>query len=366
MKVEFLPLTPALIPACRAFNERISGKAPFLLPETAQLADPGSPAGIQRSHHVAVDENGEVRGGVLLAEQRGWLAEHTVPLVNIQSPLTEGAFDRRFLNVSLQMLRFVSQRSPYLYVVGMGGAQSVLARFLAAAGWQVTLAPFLFSVVRASKVLREIRPLQHGPQRAVACLAATTGLGALGSGLWQFAHRTTGLKGYSLEPISYWPGEVDNIWERCRDDLAFSAVRDLSALNDLYPDSHRRLHRFLLFSNGCAVGWSTGIVTAMKNDRYFGNLSVGTILDGLAPPEHLRALLVLSQAELRRLGADLIITNQTHIKWRKELLRLGFLVAPSNYALAVSKSLAAPLQKISGSGSRIHVNRGDGAGRLHL
>jgi hypothetical protein len=114
------------------------------------------------------------------------------------------------------------------------------------------------------------------------------------------------------------------------------------------------------------VGWSTGIVTAMKNDRYFGNLSVGTILDGMAPRQHLCALLTLSQAELRSLGADLIITNQTHAQWRKYLLQLGFLAGPSNYGLAISKSLTAALRKIFDSGPRIHVNRGDGAGRLHL
>jgi len=368
MKVEFLPLTPSLLPACCAFNARIRshGNVPFFLPETAQLADPGSPSGILRSHHVAVDENGEVRGGVLLAEQRGWLAGQTIPLVNIQSPLTEGVVDRRFVNVSLQMLRFVSERSPYLYVVGMGGTQSVFARFLATAGWRVSMAPFLFSVIRARKVLREVAPLRHGLQRVVARLAASTGLGSLGSSLWRLAHRATGLSGYSLQEISRWPDEVDSIWARSRDDLAFSAVRDLPALNDLYPESDRRLHRFLLLSNRRAVGWSTGIVTAMKNDPYFGNLSVGSLLDGMAPLEHLCALLALSQAELRRLGADLIITNQTHAQWRKYLLRLGFLVGPSNYALAISKSLTAALRKISDSGPRIHVNRGDGAGRLHL
>jgi len=368
MKVEFLPLTSSLIPACRAFNERLrrEGNAPFLLPETAHLADPGSPGGILRSHHVAVDENGEVRGGVLLAEQRGWLAGRVIPLVNVQSPLSEGVIDRRFLTVSLQMLKFLSQRSPYLYVVGMGGEQSVLARLLKAAGWRVRLVPFLFSVVRAGMFLREIGPLHHGARRALASLAATTGLGTLGSGLWHLAHRAARLTGYSLEPISSWPGEVDAIWARSREDLTFSSLRDMPALNDLYPESEHRLHRFLLLSNGCPVGWSTGVVTAMTNNRYFGNLSVGTILDGMVPSEHLKALLALSQTELRRLGADLIITNQTHSKWRKQLLRLGFLVGPSNYALAMSKSLVAVLRETSDSESSIHVNRGDGAGRLHL
>jgi hypothetical protein len=159
---------------------------------------------------------------------------------------------------------------------------------------------------------------------------------------------------------------VDAIWACSRDELIFSSVRDLPTLNDLYPESDHRLHRFLLRSNGHAVGWSTGIVTAMRDNQYFGNLSVGTILDGMAPPEHLSPLLALSRNELCHLGADLILTNQTHARWLKQLHRLGFLLGPSNYAVAISKSLTAVLQETPGSESSIHVNRGDGAGRLHL
>jgi hypothetical protein len=159
---------------------------------------------------------------------------------------------------------------------------------------------------------------------------------------------------------------VDTIWACSRDELVFSSVRDLAALNDLYPESDPRLRRFLLRSNGHAVGWSTGIVTAMRDNQYFGNLSVGTILDGMAPPEHLSALLALSRDELCQLGADLILTNQAHAKWQKQLHRVGFLPGPSNYAVAISKSLTAVLQETPDSESRIHVNRGDGAGRLHL
>ena len=122
MKVEFTLLTGSLVPACRAFNERIRahGEPPFLLPEDASANEGAAThGGVCRNHYVAVDERGAVRGGVLLMEQRGWLGSTVIPLINIQSPLSEGIVDRSFSGVSLQMLKFVYGRSPFAYAVGM-------------------------------------------------------------------------------------------------------------------------------------------------------------------------------------------------------------------------------------------------------
>jgi hypothetical protein len=368
MKVEFVPLTAAMIPACRAFNQRLRthGSAPFFLPEEARPALPAAPRGISWSHYVAVDETGEVHGGVLLMEQRGWLAGEVIPLVNIQSPLTEGVIDRRFSSVGPQMLKFLWQRSRYLYAIGMGGEQTPFARLLAGAGWRVRLVPFFFSVVRANRFLQEIGPLHHGARRVMAQMAIRTGLGTMGCALWRLAHRSQDLNGYSLESTCQWPLEVDRVWESSRSNLALSLIRDAKALADLYPQSEDRLHRFLLRSNGELCGWLTASVTKMKDNPYFGNLSVATILDGMATPGNLRALVTLSHRALADIGADLIITNQTSREWQQQLRRLGFLAGPSNYVLAISKSIAGTLKKIGDSESRIYVNRGDGDGRLHL
>jgi len=165
VKVEFTPLSASLVPGCRAFNERLRARTepPFLLPENAPVNEgAATDAAICLNHYVAVDEGGAVRGGVLLMEQRGWLGKAAIPLVNIQSPLSEGIVDRKFSGVSLQMLKFVYSRSPYAYAVGMGSAENSFPRLLRAAGWSVTPVPFVFSVIDPRRFLKEIGPLRSG------------------------------------------------------------------------------------------------------------------------------------------------------------------------------------------------------------
>jgi len=148
--------------------------------------------------------------------------------------------------------------------------------------------------------------------------------------------------------------------------MSFSVVRDEQILAGLYPDSQPRLQRFVLRLSGEVVGWSVGLVTPMKEDGNFGDLIVGTILDGLATKEHLGILLALTRSALRDMGAELIVTNQMHSSWQAELRRLGFFSGPSNYMVALSKPVATALQAEPGGLDHVHVNRGDGDGRIHL
>ena len=308
-----------------------------------------------------------MRGGVLLMGQRGWLGGQVIPLINIQSPLTEGIIDRRFSGVGLQLLQFLSQRGPYLYAVGMGNERNPFARLLDAAGWQVSRVPFFFSVIHVPRFLREIEPLRCGPQKVMARIAAATGVASMAAGLWNLVHRGPSIRGFSLEVTSRWPAEVVGIWEHCRSHLTFCSLRDQQNLTCLYPPSQERVHKFVLRLRGAVVGWSAGMVSTMRGNRYFGNLTVGTILDGLSALEHLGVLIVLSRCALADLGADLIITNQTDIEWRQHLRSVGFIPGPSNYLMAISKPIVAALSEgTRDTESRIHVNRGDGDGRLNL
>ncbi|HLY17341.1 MAG TPA: hypothetical protein VKR61_08955 [Bryobacteraceae bacterium] len=368
MKLEFTPYSASLIPACRAFNERLRRHCnpPFLLPQDAPGTRLVPPGGIAWTQYLAVDGSGAVRGGVLLMDQRGWFQQRAVSLSNIQSPLSEGIADRAYSGVGLQMLKFVTERNPYAYAVGMGSEQNPFARLLLAAGWHVAPVPFQFSVIRAARFLREVAPLRRPRVGWLARLAAGSGIGAAAVAGWRLAHRRSPLRGYSIEPANGWPKELDTVWERCRADLSFSILRDAQTVADLHPESQSRLRPFLLRSGGQIAGWSASRVTAMRDSPIFGNLVVATILDALAPPEHLSALLTLTHAALCGLGADLIVTNQKHERWQQQFRRLGFLSGPSNYLLALSKPLASALRTEPDAFGRVYVSRADGDGRIHL
>ena len=365
VKIEFRPLSESLIPACRAFNERLRshGEPPFLLPETAPPKQLGAPGGISWTHYVAVDDGGAVRGGVLLMEQRAWIGQRVASVINIQSPLSEGAVDRTYSGVGIQMLGFLTRQSPFLYAVGMGSDRNPFARLLTAAGWLVKPVPFQFSVLRAGRFLREIGPLRQGRRKTLARAAAAGGLGSVALAAWRSIHKRPSSDWCALQSTVSWPDELNLVWNACRDSFDFASLRDARGAADLHPPLQARLKRFLLRADGEILGWSVGIVTAMHGSPHFGDLTVGTILDALAPREHLNVLLALTHDALRDLGAEVIVSNQTHRYWRTRLASLGFLNGPSNYLVAMSKPLASELL---GDLGRAYVSRADGDGRIHL
>lgn len=357
--------------AVRAFNERMrAARAPsdFLLPDqpnnTHTLGTP--PRAIDWTKFVVVDNDDEVRGGFLLMTQPGWLNGELVSVANYQGPLSEGIVDPHFGMVGMHMLRYVQKHWPLTFAVGMGGADRPLPRLLQAAGWQLSPVPFLFYVVRASRVLRELRVLQQRTaMRFAAQAGALTGTGALGLAALQHRAWTSsiGSTDLRLERIERWDEWADALWERTRDSASFSVVRDRATLECLYPLDDPKYFAYVLRRRDEIVGWAVALDTQMHEHNHFGNLRVATVLDALALPETTVPLV----SQLRRLiagnGADLIVTNQSHERWLDAFRRAGFLSGPSNYLFA----MAPPLSRAIGDQTaRIHITRGDGDGRVHL
>jgi hypothetical protein len=114
------------------------------------------------------------------------------------------------------------------------------------------------------------------------------------------------------------------------------------------------------------VGWSVCFNSQLVNHRHFGSLRVGSILDCLADVDAMTATAILTDSELAKLGADLVLVNHSHALWIKALRAAGFLMGPSNYMLAMSKKLTEALSNVPYGEERVHVTRGDGDGRIHL
>ena len=238
--------------------------------------------------------------------------------------------------------------------------------FSKALAGRVARVPFQFAVIRAARFLREIGPVRQGPKGILARLAASTGVAAVAGAAWRRTHSYAPPSGYSFEEIASWPSDLNAVWKSCRDDFHFALARDARAVQDLHAASQGRLHRYVLRRGNGLLGWSAGLFTQMRESPYFGNLLVGTILDALAPPEHLDAWLAHTYHGLRELGADLIVANYTHECWRDRFRRLGFFNGPSNYLLALSKPLAAALGPGPNTLDRAYMSRADGDGRLNL
>jgi hypothetical protein len=371
MIVRIVPYNAEQVTAVRAFNERmVAGRAAtdFLLPDRPNTTrDSTAPEpSITWTKYVAVDDAGDVRGGFLLMKQSAWLNARPVPVVNYQAPLSEGILDKRFGLVAMHMLKYVQRHWPHAFVVGMGNADRPLPRLLTAAGWTVRPVPFMFRIVRPSRVLRELRPLQRQSYvSAAARLGAVSGAGWVATELLQCRGRLARYRSRELQitRLDRWDPWADHLWERVRDLYSFTVVRDRCMLDRLYPLQDGRCIAYLVRNASGVLGWAVCLQTAMRNHEYFGNLTVATVLDTVSAPEHARSVISLVSETLAESGADLLVTNQSHALWLDGFRRSGFLRGPSNYLLAMSKPLA---DAIGSSTDRIHVSRGDGDGRLHL
>ena len=367
MAIRIEPYTPERAEAARAFNERMrraSASTDFLLPERPVAGNPAE--AIERRHLLAVDDEA-VRGGVLEWGQPAWVAGDSATAFNYQSPLSEGIADRRYGMVSLSLVRFMQQRGPYVFVVGMGDQANPLPRLLKAGGWTLKPTPFLYKVVRPRRFITQIGPFRRSRgRRLAAALAGRSGLAWLavraGQARGLFARET----GYRLEPVSGWGDWADEVWEKFRSSCSFAVARDRRTLDALYPSSDPRLRRFAVRRGATTVGWSVCYLTRMEDSAHFGDLLVGSILDCVACEDAREAVAALTARELARAGAELTLTNQMQDRWVQAFRRCGFRAGPSNYLLALSPQLAKAVEAQADGGGRIHVTRGDGDGRIHL
>jgi hypothetical protein len=364
MPLTFVPSSAEYSTAISDFNRRLQDRnAPTAFLISEELMREESESSIQRQQFLAMDAEA-VRGGVIELDQPGWLNGESIRALNYQSPLSEGIADSRYAAVGLQIVRFMQQRSPAAYIVGMGSRSNPLPRLLKAAGWSLIDIPFLYRVHRASSFLRELQPLRSSlPKRLAADLARWTGLGAAAIGIKQ-RPRVEGQA--SIRAQREWGDWATELWFRAREKCSFAVERDRRSLEWMYPASDPRTRIFLVEQGSDPVAWAVCFDTRMSNNRYFGNMRVGSILDCVALDRYEAETAALVDRQLGLAGCDLVLANHSHADWVKGFELAGFSRGPSNYLLGMSKRLAEAVGSSAGGEERMHITRGDGDGRVHL
>jgi len=106
------------------------------------------------------------------------------------------------------------------------------------------------------------------------------------------------------------------------------------------------------------IGWAVLLDTQMRDNKYFGNMRLGSIVDCLALPKSALAVMQAATQFLEQRGVDLIISNQSHHAWGGALKSSGFLETRSNFIFGASRPLAELLSPFRTIRTSIPESRG--------
>src|SRR5262249_23871522 len=258
---------------------------------------------------------------------------------------------------------------PFMMGVGAGTTESEGHRLFAGLRWRHQSVPFFFYPVKVSKVLRGLKYLKNNAKlRYVALLGAYSGVGAGMSGLLALRRKlSTALSGYEASVVGRFDEWADRIVAHSLTDYPVAIRSDATSLNIVYPPDDHRYIRLKVIRKGAKteVGWIVVASKQMSDNHYFGNLKVGTLVDGFGRLENAPALVAAGLNHLARIGVDIIVANFSHAAWVEACRRSGMLSGPSNFQVFVSPK-GGPVLEESCPLHQIHVARGHSDGMDNL
>ena len=370
MGIVIQPYTEEHVPEVRLFNQRLlEGGAPSDFQFPASSVPRWLPKldgrRVYNEFFLAIDDAKAVRGTYVLKTQdfsiRGTV--HTIGYYH--HPFSEGIVNKTYARVGLQTLMNALRTQPLMYCLGMGGYDRPLPQMLIAMGWSHCLIPFYFKVIRAKAFLQNLQLLQSDNRKRLAAnIAAVSGLGSFGINAYQRwkAMQAPRVTVPRYEPVPEFGSWAETVWQQSRGEYAMLAVRDLEAVQVLYPADNTRLYKLQVFLRNEPGGWAVVADTQMRDHPQYGNMRVGHIIDSLARPEDAGSVMTAATRFLADRGVDMIMSNQSHAAWITALESNGFLQGPSNFIFATSKKLTGILGPLEQTVTQVHINRGDGDG----
>ena len=369
MAIQVVPYTPDRVPAVEAFNGRLRdggshwgwyGEA-----EDAWLP-PGPGRRVWREHYLAVDDEGAVRGAYALKPQDWWIRGQRMVVTDWQGPVSEGVVSRKYNMVGMRLIRDMLKRSPLLYSWGHGDDDEAMLQMLKSMKWLLHGTPFCLKVLKPFRFLRSNRYLRGTAGRRAALDAlAFTGLGAVGlhTLFGALTLRGTGAPRADADEVADFGPWADEVWDRCVGRYAAIGCRDAETTNALLPRTGWPDGIRLRVRDGSRdLGWAVVMDHALENDRRFGDLRVGSVIDCLADPADAPAVIASATRYLRTRGVDIICSNQSHPAWVEAFAKCGFLVLPDRRLFAASPALHEAMEPFHDTREGLHMTNLDGHG----
>jgi hypothetical protein len=366
------------IPAVVRFNRRLREGGRGEEQITLRLSLPGEaryrPAGFPVYRRMMIAEDGrEVRAAVLLYHNNIFIRGKKRDFCWLDMPISEGIIDRRYSLAIVQLVKAVSRYEPFLMSTGAGPEDKDSFRLLTKFDWRHHAVPFFFYPVKVTKVLLGARYFKkHAQLRYCALLGAYSGLGAGLSGLLALRRRVDAIfSGYERSVEEAFGAWADRIFEDCLPDYGVAMRSDATTLNILHPPDKPGLTRLRVRRKvakrdaGQDAGWILVASKQMKNNHYFGDLKVGTLVDGFGRAADASALVAAGINYLTETGVDIIVANFSHASWIEACRRSGMIAGPDNYYHFVSPG-GSPLFEDACPSREIHMARGHSDGMWSL
>lgn len=246
-------------------------------------------------------------------------------------------------------------------VLGTPGADSKVFKLYKALRFDFWgTVPFFFLILNGDKVLRELAIFKRKQLLALAARSASHLY--LPGKLLEFRHRRRQLpeRGCNVTEWDVFPEEAEALWQTLYSQYGLIFDRSVAYLNWRFHSP--RYERLGVHVQKKLIGWAVCKTTDKKEDKHFGSLRLGTVVDLLADPNNTAELLQVFSAAVERLrdnGADLIIANLSHRPLSAAARKLGFIQGPSNFHF-ITRNL--PLVSMS----ECHLTRGDSDGDCNL
>lgn len=321
-----------------------------------------------RRRSIAALDGEEIRATQMLFEHEIYIHGKPNSFIWPIGPISESLVDSKYALYSVALFKHGLSLQPLHMAIGMGSYEHVMARMFKAFGWKHARIPFFFYPARPYRVLREVKAFRNSKRRHIAAsLLAYSGLGWLGASIFCKSKRRRNSAGScAAENVDRFGEWTDETWEKCYKTYGALTRKDSAALNTSYAPGDMRYHRLRVERAGQYIGWILVTMRNMENDENFGNLRVGTLVDGLCALEDVQDVVSSGLGYLMNQGIDLCVANWSHTAWSTASQKLGFLSGPSNLIYFVSPAGTPPLLTEECPLEEMHINRGDGDGLVHL
>lgn len=328
------------------------------------------PEGFPIYRRIMIAEDGqEVRGAMMLCHHNVYIHGERRDFCWTKMPISEGIVNLKYSLAIIQLMKRALDYQPFMMGVGAGTPESEGHRLFAGLRWRHRSVPFFFYPVKVSKVLRGLKYLKNNAElRYGALLGAYSGIGAGVSGLLALRRKlSTALSAYEASVVERFDGWADCIFAHSLSDYPVAIRSDSTSLNIVYPPDDHRYIRLRVKRKGAKtdVGWIVVASKQMNDNHYFGDLKVGTLVDGFGRLEHAPALVAAGLNHLASIGVEIIVANFSHRAWVEACRRSGMLCGPSNFQVFVSPK-GGPVLEESCPLHQIHMARGHSDGMDNL